>query len=70
MRRAIDTAGHSQLFDPDAYVRVDDFAEAIANSPDWRIEVNEKRPRPSGAASTHHVDDVVLRARRVGPRSN
>ena len=34
-------------------------------TPDWDIEVHEKRPRPPGAASaTHHVDDVVLRARR------
>ena len=32
--------------------------------PDWDIEVHEKRPRPAGAASTHHVDDIVLRARR------
>ena len=68
MRRHVE-AGHSQLFDPDAYVRVDDFVEAVTNSPDWEIEVNDKRPRPSGAASTHHVDDVVLRARRVGVRA-
>ena len=34
------------------------------------IEVHEKRPRPPGAASaSHHVDDVVLRARRVDARS-
>ena len=34
-------------------------------SSDWDIEVHEKRPRPAGAASaSHHVDDVVLRARR------
>ena len=70
MRRPIDTTNHSRLFDPDAFVRVDDFVEAITNSPDWHIEVNEKRPRPPGAASTHHVDDIVLRARRVGPNSS
>jgi thioredoxin reductase/SAM-dependent methyltransferase len=70
MRRPIDTAIHSQRFDPDAYVRVDDFTEAITSSAEWDIEINEKRSRPSGAASSHHVDDIVLRARRVGPRAN
>lgn len=68
MRRAIDAASHSQRFDPDAYVRVDDFAAAMQGSAAWKIEINEKRPRPSGAASTHHVDDIVLRARRVESR--
>jgi hypothetical protein len=70
MRRHVDTTAHSQLFDPDAYVRVDDFVDAVTNSPDWDVEVNDKWPGPSGAASTHHVDDVVLRARRVGSRSS
>ena len=56
---------HSRPFDPDAYVRVDDFAAALADSSDWDIEVHEKRPRPPGPPSAaHHVDDVVLRARR------
>ena len=65
MRAPIDTAAHSRAFDPDAYVRVDDFAAALADSPAWDIEVHEKRPRPAGAASaSHHVDDIVLRARR------
>jgi len=63
MRAAIDTLAHSRPFDPDAYVRVDDFAAALASSPAWDIEVHEKRPRPAGAASAHHVDDIVLRAR-------
>ena len=65
MRAAIDTAAHSRPFDPDAYVRVDDVVAALAGSPSWDIELHEKRPRPPGAASaSHHVDDVVLRARR------
>ena len=65
MRAPIDTAAHSRIFDPDAYVRVDDFAAALADSRAWDIEVHEKRPRPAGAASaSHHVDDIVLRARR------
>ncbi len=64
MRAPIDTLAHSRPFDPDAYVRVDDFAAALASSPAWDIEVHEKRPRPAGAASaSHHIDDIVLRAR-------
>jgi thioredoxin reductase/predicted O-methyltransferase YrrM len=64
MRAPIDTLAHSRPFDPDAYVRVDDFAAALASSPAWDIEVHERRPRPAGAASaSHHVDDIVLRAR-------
>ncbi|MDP8909098.1 MAG: NAD(P)/FAD-dependent oxidoreductase [Chloroflexota bacterium] len=64
VRAPIDTLPHSGPFDPDAYVRVDDFAAALADSSAWDIEVHERRPRPAGAASAaHHVDDVVLRAR-------
>jgi thioredoxin reductase/SAM-dependent methyltransferase len=65
MRAPIDTLAHSRPFDPDAYVRVDDFAAALADSSTWDIEVHEKRPRPAGSASaSHHIDDVVLRARQ------
>ena len=65
MRAALDTHGQSRPFDPDAYVRVADVAAALADSTQWDIEVHERRSRPPGAASaSHHVDDVVLRARR------
>ena len=65
MRAPIDTQAHSRAFDPDAYVRVDDFAAFLAASPAWDIEVHEKRPRPPGSATAaHHVDDIILRARR------
>jgi thioredoxin reductase/protein-L-isoaspartate O-methyltransferase len=65
MRAPTDTPTHGRPFDPDAYVRVDDFAAALADSAAWDIELHEKRPRPEGAASaSHHVDDIVLRARR------
>jgi len=66
MRAPIDTSTDSRPFDPDAYVRVDDVAAALAGSAEWVVEVHEQRPRPVGAVSTHHVDDVVLRARRRG----
>ncbi len=66
MRAPVDTRTHSRAFDPDAYVRVADVAAAVSRSADWDIEVHEKRPRPAGAASaSHHVDDIVLRARRT-----
>lgn len=45
----------------------DAIAAALRADPQtWQIEVEETRPRPAGAVSTHHVDDVVLRARRTG----
>lgn len=67
MRRPIDPATTSRVFDPDAYVRVDDIEAAVRDDPEWAIEAYEKRPRSPGAAtSSHHVDDIVLRARR-GP---
>jgi SAM-dependent methyltransferase len=65
MRVPIDTREHSRPFDPDAYLQVDDVATTLADSPQWEIEVHEKRPRPAGAASAHHVEDLVLRARRL-----
>jgi SAM-dependent methyltransferase len=65
LRAPIDTQEHSRPFDPNAYVRVEDFAAVLADSSEWEIEVHEKRLRPPGAASaSHHVDDIVLRARR------
>lgn len=65
MRAPIDTLAHSQAFDPDAYLRVDDFAAALTDSTEWEIEVHQKRARPPGAASAgHHIEDIVLRALR------
>ena len=65
MRAPVDTQHHSRPFDPDAYVRVEDVAAVLAADPAWTVETHDARPRPSGAASGHHVDDVVLRARRT-----
>ena len=54
-------------FDPDAYLRIDDFAVVLEATPGWTIEVNDQRSRPAGSASAaHHADDRVLRARRAG----
>ena len=65
MRASIDAPGHNLAFDPDAYLRTGDFLSVLSDSPTWDIEVNEKRPRPPGAVSaSHHIEDVVLRARR------
>ncbi|HEU0256535.1 MAG TPA: class I SAM-dependent methyltransferase [Microbacteriaceae bacterium] len=61
----LEHAGHGTSFDPEAYVRVDDFAAALAGRADWVVEVHEARPRPAGAASaSHHTSDLVFRARR------
>jgi SAM-dependent methyltransferase len=65
MREPIDVAEQTRMFDPDAYLGVDEIAASLADSPEWEIEVHELRPRPPGAVSTHHIDDVVLRARRL-----
>lgn len=64
MREMARSADHAPVFDPDAYVGPADVAAAVIDSPYWTVEVNEKRDRPPGAASTHHVEDVVFRARR------
>lgn len=64
---AMHDAQHEQRpFDPDAYLHIDDFVAVLKESGDWTIEVNDKRPRPPGSATAaHHVDDLVLRARRA-----
>ena len=51
-------------FDPADYVSPADVARLL--DADWRIEVDERRPRhvASGAGAHHHAD-VVLRARRL-----
>jgi len=65
MRQPIDVRTHSQAFDPDAYLRTDDFAATLAGTSAWEIEVHDKRPRPPGAASAaYHVDEIIFRARR------
>lgn len=65
MREPVDVTTQTRVFDPDAYVGVDRIAAALTDTSSWRVEVHETRPRPAGAASTSHVDDVVLRARRL-----
>jgi thioredoxin reductase/SAM-dependent methyltransferase len=63
MREPLDVAAQTRMFDPDAYVGVEEIAAALDDAA-WTVEVHETRPRPPGATSTHHVDDVVLRAVR------
>ncbi|HET8930238.1 MAG TPA: FAD-dependent oxidoreductase [Acidimicrobiales bacterium] len=65
MRAPIDVHVGSQAYDVDAYERVADFAAVVEASDDWIVEVDALRPRPPGAASEHHIDDIVLRARRI-----
>ena len=63
MRVPVDVAEGSRPWDPDAFVGAHDVAEALTASSDWTIELHERRERPAGASS-HHVHDIVLRARR------
>jgi SAM-dependent methyltransferase len=53
-------------FDPEDYVSHEDVAVALGEG--WQIERDERRPRvaPTAGAGAHHVDDLVLRARRTG----
>ena len=54
----------AQGFDPADYVSPEDVANQLDS--DWRVEVNDRRPREvAGGAGSHHVHDLVLRARRL-----
>lgn len=66
LRQPVDVAEQTRMYDPAAFVGVEEVAAALEAAEGWKVEVHETRPRPPGAASTHHVDDVVLRVRRVG----
>ncbi|PJI95264.1 bifunctional NAD(P)/FAD-dependent oxidoreductase/class I SAM-dependent methyltransferase [Luteimicrobium subarcticum] len=67
LQEPVDVAAQTRTFDPAAFVGVDEIAAALSDDPGtWDVEVHETRTRPPGAATTHHVDDVVLRARRAG----
>ena len=52
-------------FDHNAFVDTDAIVAALAERTDWVVERHERRERPAGAVSTHHVHDIVLRARRA-----
>jgi SAM-dependent methyltransferase len=56
---------HDGGFDPADYVWPRMIAALLDAS--WEVEVDEQRPRiiPESGAGAHHVDDVVLRARRL-----
>lgn len=61
-----DAATQTRMYDPDAFVGVAEIAAALTADPaTWHIETHETRDRPPGAASTHHVADLVLRATRT-----
>ncbi|MBO0852341.1 MAG: NAD(P)/FAD-dependent oxidoreductase [Nocardia sp.] len=65
LRGPVDVATGTRMYDPEAFVGIDEIAAALTADPDtWAVQTHETRPRPPGAASTHHVDDVVLRASR------
>lgn len=60
-----DPASAGIAFDPDAFIRIEDYRAVLAATPGWHIEVDELRPRPVHPEQVaHHANDVVLRARR------
>ncbi|MER8034805.1 class I SAM-dependent methyltransferase [Streptomyces hydrogenans] len=58
-------AEQDSAFDPADYVWPSMVAALLGD--DWRVEIDEERPRvmPEGGAGAHHHHDVVLRARRL-----
>ena len=56
---------HDSGFDPADYVWPSMVAALLDG--DWRVEVDEQRPRvaPDSGAGAHHIDDLILRARRL-----
>jgi SAM-dependent methyltransferase len=64
--KAMGETHQRRMFDPDAYLQAADFAARIEQTTGWTVELHETRPRPPGSATAaHHVDDVILRARRT-----
>lgn len=57
---------HDSEFDPADYVWPAMVAALLDEG--WAVEVDEQRPReaPGSGVGNHHVDDIVLRARRRG----
>ncbi len=51
-------------WDPEGWVQPEDVARHLDGG--WVLEVLSTRPRSGAPASSHHVHDVVLRARRGG----
>jgi SAM-dependent methyltransferase len=54
---------HEGGFDPELYALPADVGALLGEG--WKFEVDERRPRTvTGGAGAHHVEDLVLRARR------
>ena len=65
LHEPVDTATQTRMYDPRAFVGIDEIAAALTADPNtWHIQIHETRPRPPGAASNHHINDIVLRATR------
>lgn len=63
VHHALDPDEHDLPFDPADYVMPHDVRAELDDT--WEIEVDETRPRPGPLPEdAHHVEDVVLRARR------
>ncbi|MEM9032999.1 MAG: bifunctional NAD(P)/FAD-dependent oxidoreductase/class I SAM-dependent methyltransferase [Actinomycetota bacterium] len=58
-------AEHPPAWDSETYLRPVDVARAIEASPDFDLEIDDRRTRPGGH-NTIDVPDLVVRARRKG----
>lgn len=55
---------HGHCFDPSNFYQPTEIARLLDE--DWTVLINETRPRTAPAPEgTHHVHDIVLRARRL-----
>ena len=66
------TSRSTRIATVDRSIPTPTFASTMSPMPslrstEWLVDVHDKRERPGGhIAASHHVDDIVLRARRVG----
>lgn len=60
-----DPAEQTRMYDPAAFVGVEEIAAVLAEDAAWQVQAHETLPRPAGATSAHHVHDVLLRAVRL-----
>ncbi|MEV0005805.1 hypothetical protein AB0H28_26470 [Micromonospora sp. NPDC050980] len=51
LQQPSDPGEQTRMYDPQAHVGIAEIAAATTASKDWRVDVNETRPRPPGRAA-------------------
>lgn len=64
MNQPVNVRENSRVVDHRAHTGTDEIAAVLSADPEWTIDSHRQKARPVGAASTHHVDDIILRAVR------